>query len=120
MQFLKNELFLYDIDGRGEPVDFRHMVATLNGLRYDTPLPVKESIFDDLCGWAGDLQQLTADVLENVDDASDSVFSLSDVNADFDAINFNLELTTTELLGNQLNDYYYYYGQNYTTTFCFM
>lgn len=124
LQFLKNELFLYDIDGRGEPVDFRHMVATLNGLRYDTPLPVKESIFDDLCGWAGDLQQLTADVLENVDDASDagvlyeaiyerigtsdSVFSLSDVNADFDAINFNLELTTTELLGNQLNDYYYY------------
>lgn len=122
LQFLKNNLFLYDINGRGEPSDFRHMVATLNGIRYNTGV-ANESLYNDLCGWAGDLQQLTYVVLNNVSGVSDtailydaiyvrlgdtsSAFSLSDVNADFDAINFYQYLNTTEFLGEQLYTYYY-------------
>jgi hypothetical protein len=96
----------------GIKVDFNHLIATLNGLYYDTPESFKdprgldEVDIDNLCGWAGDLQSVEGKIIENFnkgittdiyDQAASMIgaptgssrFSISDVLSDVDAVNIH-------------------------------
>ncbi len=94
--------YLYDVEGN--KIDFYHLVATLNGLLYNTPweynLLISETEINDMCGWAGDLQQLIKNNIYPVSVDEDIynktysrlgndnyAFSMSDFRADIDAIN---------------------------------
>ncbi len=104
--------FLYDADGN--EIDFYHMCATLNGLKYNSTIfdsyeaLLPEIYIDDLCGWAGDLQQVSIQILKQTNysdnyyeiyekalelighpDQNFSEFCLSDLLADMDAANIN-------------------------------
>lgn len=113
----------YDMNGRFQPVDFTHLIATLNAYYYDALGGIND-IWDAMFGWAGDLQQVSRDILSsypyisNSDlynyvyqaiggEDSESSFSLGDFNADLDAINFIENFyNDTDLLGTQLMNYY--------------
>ena len=122
LAFLTNQLYVYDIANK---VDFNHLIATMNAILHDTmPLNVAEHVIDDLAGWAGDLQQMTNQVLKQTNFSNDistimdktlsllkgnesnSSFSKPDLNADLDATYLAPRMNSTELLGNQLSSYY--------------
>ena len=68
------EYYYEDPSGEGY-VDFAHLCATLNGLIYDSTgfkaAVAGEANVDNLCGWAGDLQTLCIEVLEETNNSND-------------------------------------------------
>ena len=112
--------YLYDIEGN--KIDFYHLVATLNALLYNTPwmfnLVISETEINDMCGWAGDLQQLIKNNIypvsadENIYEKTYSrlgndsyAFSMSDLRADIDAINIYNGINAATAI-NKLIAYY--------------
>ena len=116
----------------GKNIDFHHLIATLNGLVYDTKFSdtykslIGEGIIDDLAGWAGDLQQMIITdmydkknkkfIVSNYDEAkeqalsflgsSSSAFSLDDFYADVDAIGIKRSIKNNKTLNEIVNSYY--------------
>ncbi len=142
--YFKTDMTIYD-PYTGEGVDFVHLAATLNGLIYDTKYSdaglrgrFGEDVIDDLCGWAGDLQTLTIDVITGTQYSNDygtlynkaselmgsstSDFSMADLFADADAYNIYHTLNGNSLAesvrayyrgGNQ-SRFHDFAGSNYT------
>ena len=108
-------------------IDFPHFCATINGLIYDSDgfkaTLVGEANINNLCGWAGDLQTLCLEILEETDYSNNyntiyntayqfigsplHSFSISDLLADTDAFNiYNLLNNSTSNFFEALNGYY--------------
>lgn len=129
------EYYFLDPNGEGY-IDLPHLCATMNGLLYDSEGlkadVAGEETVDDLCGWAGDLQQLCIQVLDctNNSDDYDIVyyatydmigdeaysFSMMDLLADMDAGNiYQLYISSASGLINAFFTYYDdYVGTRYT------
>ena len=116
-----------------ETIDLSHMFATINAHLYNADrfgnADLPEEIVKDLSGWAGDLQQMIADIIitksriddpnltdysyfymycytELISDEYVSTFSMSDLLGDLDAIYIADTVTSTSNLGTQLTNYY--------------
>ena len=125
--------FLYD--NASNKIDFYHLCATLNGLVYDSSIIddprvlIGESNLDNLCGWAGDLQTLCIQILQQVNYSnnydivynktielighSDYSFAMEDLFADIDAVNIHRSIYCPDLTQFFLT----YYSLGYTTRF---
>ncbi len=110
----------------GQTGDFVHFAAPLAGQMYNTDallnLAYTETQYDDLSGWAGDLQTLISNnVLPNVKDTSNydeaynvtlekmgtnSYFDLNDLYSDADAVIMYKKLTTTNNSTDVLTNYF--------------
>lgn len=123
--------FIYDYEGN--KIDFYHLCAVLSGLIYDTSVHdsvkalIGEAHIDNLCGWAGDLQQLIVeDILPSINNSnnydvvysktlelmgrSDSCFSMEDLFADTDAYNIYRSIDYSNLSETFVS--YYSWGYN--------
>lgn len=138
LTFLKStHQYLYDSYQR---IDFSHMCAVINAMLYNSTsfesIAVGENVVDDLAGWAGDLQTLVIDMLDNVDgnylnnynslynkfnDLMGSPyysFSEEDFLADLDAVYYvGLFGNSTSNVAINLTNYYNMYSQNRYTNF---
>ncbi len=120
----------------GNRIDFTHLIATMNGITYNTIFHESgfefidkntkdaENIVNALCGWAGDLQTVIGDLRKdsNYDEndpdklyeiaygyigAKDKgSFSLEDMIADIDALNMSKAVGNGAYLSYYLREYY--------------
>ena len=109
------------------PVDLSHRAVTTNGMLFGSNTflgrTYSKGIVNDLCGWAGDLQTLINQTVEQVGLSADygtfraaaflnigvseaqSCFSMPDLLADMDAI-YYVNHTRSGLMGDALYSYY--------------
>ena len=127
--------FIYDYEGN--KIDFYHLCAVLSGLIYNTTVLdtfkslIGEAHIDNLCGWAGDLQQLIVDdILPSINNndnydvvynktlelmgESDSSFSMEDLFADTDAYNIYRSIDYSNLSETFVTYYSWGYNERYS------
>lgn len=138
LSFLKNtSQYLYDNNQR---IDFTHMCAVINAIIYDSDsiksVFVGEDVIDNLSGWAGDLQTLVIDMIDNTAESSRNNyntlynkfmdlmgsysyhFSTEDLLADLDAIYYmKLFSNLTSGVATNLRSLYGYYSHNRYVSF---
>ncbi|PKM94319.1 MAG: hypothetical protein CVU84_12750 [Firmicutes bacterium HGW-Firmicutes-1] len=112
----------------GEKIDFLHMIVSANAITHETGSPFYDTEFNDLAGWAGDLQQAIGDLQKyqtayKIKDNSPHLiiaaksiigdkqniftsFSINDMLADVDGYNIGIELDSSTRLSKVLKDYY--------------
>lgn len=133
LSFLKSTpQYLYDNNQR---IDFTHMCAVINAILHNSDsikaIAVGEAVVDNLSGWAGDLQTLVKNMVDNISNAYlndynklynqftsimgslSYSFSFEDLLSDLDAVYYvQLFGNSTSNIADNLEVYYSQYSQN--------